>query len=251
MIIPGHVGARQVKWLKKIRLSNEESKKSYQCKSYRGFAPNITFEKDLADWPPARLDQGPIIHEQPVTSFICNPPQNATIGAKNATDITLKGVSWSGGGRKIERVDVSIDGGKNWQAAELYKPIEQRYNHHWAWTQFFLTVPLTDEIKAKLKKGEKVEMEVTSKALDSGFNVQPSEMAPYWNPRGIAINHWYRVKIQLDPTLEKGEIVRHEPEEGFPNTPSGGKFDRVWGMGGWKVDPDHKSDPYAARKMPE
>jgi hypothetical protein len=74
---------------------------------------------------------------------------------------------------------------------------------------------------------------------------------PFFSPRGIAINHWYRVKIQLDPTLEKGEIVRHEPEEGFPNTPSGGKFDRVWGMGGWKVDPDHKSDPYAARKMPE
>ena len=71
------------------------------------------------------------------------------------------------------------------------------------------------------------------------------------SPRGIAINHWYRVKIQLDPSLEKGEIIRHEPEGGFPNTPSGGKFDRVWGMGGWKVDPEHKSDPYAARKMPE
>jgi sulfite oxidase len=45
MLIPGHVGARQVKWLHKIILSNEESKKSYQCKSYRHFAPDITFEK--------------------------------------------------------------------------------------------------------------------------------------------------------------------------------------------------------------
>ena len=45
MLIPGHVGARQVKWLHKIVLSNEESKKSYQCKSYRHFAPDITFEK--------------------------------------------------------------------------------------------------------------------------------------------------------------------------------------------------------------
>jgi hypothetical protein len=56
----GHVGARQVKWLHKIRLSNEPSKKSYQCKSYLGFAPDITFEKDLAKWPPKRLDQAPI-----------------------------------------------------------------------------------------------------------------------------------------------------------------------------------------------
>ena len=57
LIIPGHVGARQVKWLHKIRLSNTPSTKSYQCKSYLGFAPDITFEKDLAHWPPARLDQ--------------------------------------------------------------------------------------------------------------------------------------------------------------------------------------------------
>jgi hypothetical protein len=69
--------------------------------------------------------------------------------------------------------------------------------------------------------------------------------------RGIAINHWYHVKVELDPSIEKGTIIRHEPEEGFPNTPSGGRFDRAWGMGGWKLDPEHKSDPYAARKMPE
>jgi hypothetical protein len=69
LIIPGHVGARQVKWLHKLRLSDQvggfaffrgsarfaslthsssklkPSKKSFQCKSYRGFAPNITFQK--------------------------------------------------------------------------------------------------------------------------------------------------------------------------------------------------------------
>ena len=99
---------------------------------------------DLAEWPPARLDQGPIIHEQPVTSFVCNPPQNSTIGVKNTDEITLKGVSWSGGGRKIERVDISIDGGQHWTAAELYKPIEQRYNHHWAWTQWYKTIKVSE-----------------------------------------------------------------------------------------------------------
>lgn len=64
MIIPGHVGARQVKWLHKIKLSNVPSQKSYQCKSYLGFAPNITFEKDLANWPPPRLDQGEFARNQ-------------------------------------------------------------------------------------------------------------------------------------------------------------------------------------------
>lgn len=94
-------------------------------------------------------------------------------------------------------------------------------------------------------------------------------MAPYWNARGekissmhaaifsflhhltfastldfcegIAINHWYHVKVTLDPNLPKGEIIRSEPEEGFANTPSGGKFPRKWAMGGWKVDPQHNT----------
>mmetsp|Transcript_14143 Transcript_14143/g.27102 ORF Transcript_14143/g.27102 Transcript_14143/m.27102 type:complete len:656 (-) Transcript_14143:81-2048(-) len=240
LLIPGHVGARQVKWIHKLRLANTPSSKSYQCKSYLGFAPDITFEKDLAEWPPARLDQGPIIHEQPVTSFVCNPPQNSIIGAKNASDITLKGVAWSGGGRKIERVDVSLDGGKTFTAAELFKPIDQRYNHHWAWTQFYMTLALPEAVKEKLKRGEKVEMDVTSKALDSAFNVQPSVMAPYWNPRGIAINHWYHVKVTLDPSMEKGKIIHGDPDhEGFPNTPTGGHFDRQWGFSGFKLDPEH------------
>lgn len=244
MLIPGHVGARQVKWLHKITLSNEPSQKSYQCKSYLHFAPDVTFEKDLAEWPPKRLDQGPVIHEQPVTSFVCNPPQNCTMGAKGGLDeITLKGVSWSGGGRKIERVDVSIDGGKNWTAAELYKPIEQRYNHHWAWTQFHQTIKLPEEVKNKLKCGQKVHLDVSSKAVDSAFNVQPETMAPYWNPRGIAINHWYHSKITLDPSLKAGETVKGDSEFGFSNTPSGGKFDRQWGLGGWMVDKDHNNDP--------
>jgi sulfite oxidase len=180
LIIPGHVGARQVKWLHKIRLSNVESKKSYQCKSYRGFGPNITFEKDLASWPPARLDQAPIIHEQPVTSFVCNPPQNALVGAKSASDVTLRGVAWSGGGRKVERVDVSVDGGATWTSAELYKPIQQTYNRHWAWTQFYLTVPLPDSAKERLQRGERATLVIVSKALDSAFNVQPETMGPYW-----------------------------------------------------------------------
>ena len=224
MIIPGNVGARQVKWLHKIKLSDKESDKSYHQKSYLGFSPDVTFENALSEWPPKRLDQAPIIQEQPVTSFICNPPQNAIVGesphsftdaalshaefrcagVKGATDFTFKGVSWSGGGRKIERVDVSMDGGESWTAAELYKPIEQTYNHHWAWTQFSKTLPIPDDIRKKLARGEKVDIDITSKALDSGFNVQPSVMAPYWNARGIAINHWYHVKVTLDPSLPKG-----------------------------------------------
>lgn len=130
VLIAKRSGCRQVKWLHKVILSNKESDKPWQQKSYRGFAPDIDFENDLSRWDKTklRLDQAPIVQEMPVTSFVCNPPQNSLIGMKGATEITIKGIAWSGGGRKIERVDVSIDGGKNFTAAELYKPIEQRRN---------------------------------------------------------------------------------------------------------------------------
>jgi hypothetical protein len=36
--------------------------------------------------------------------------------------ITVKGYAWSGGGRGIERVDVSSDGGKTWKTASLTRP---------------------------------------------------------------------------------------------------------------------------------
>ena len=81
----------------------------------------------------------------------------------------------------------------------------------------------------------------SQQAMDSAFNVQPSVMSPYWNARGIAINHWYKVKVTLDPNLPKGEIIRQDPEgeAGFANTPSGGQFPRKWGFGGATIDPEH------------
>jgi hypothetical protein len=53
----------------------------------------------------------------------------------------------------------------------------------------------------------------------------------------------FAAQVDLDPKMEKGKLMRAEPEEGFPNTPSGGFFDRKWGMGGWNLDPEHQSDP--------
>ena len=195
VILPGHAGCRQAKWVHKVILSDKESDKCWRQKSYRYFAPDITFEKDLAEWPPERLDQAPISQTMPVQSFICNPPQNTVLGGKGTTNVTLKGVAWSGAGREIQRVDVSIDGGKTWTAAELYKPIKQKWNRHWAWTQFYKTIELPEHIQQQLREGKHVKLDLVSKALNSDFNVQPERMEPYWNARGIDINHWYHVNV--------------------------------------------------------
>mmetsp|Transcript_26346 Transcript_26346/g.62695 ORF Transcript_26346/g.62695 Transcript_26346/m.62695 type:complete len:109 (-) Transcript_26346:380-706(-) len=70
--------------------------------------------------------------------------------------------------------------------------------------------------------------------------LQPETMEPYWNGRGVAINHWYHVNTLLDAKRDTGFIQRDEtPLEFGGNTPSGGKFAVPWDMHGWTADSDH------------
>ena len=51
----------------------------------------------------------------------------------------VKGYAWSGGGRDIIRVDVSIDGGVSWRPSKLQKKT-QREGRAWAWSLFEVCV---------------------------------------------------------------------------------------------------------------
>jgi len=50
LIIPGVVGARNVKWLKKIVLSDEESHSHWQRKDYKCFNPSVDFNTCDFGW---------------------------------------------------------------------------------------------------------------------------------------------------------------------------------------------------------
>jgi len=123
VIVPGVVGARNVKWLKSILLSKVESPSHWQQNDYKGFCPSV-------DWNNVDFSKSFAIQEPPVQSSICSHKDGQKISGDT---ITLKGYSWSGGGAAIIRVDLSIDGGKNWFTAELQKP-NQKFHKTWAWT---------------------------------------------------------------------------------------------------------------------
>lgn len=53
------------------------------------------------------------MQETPVQSAICEPANNSTVNFDD-DEITIKGYAFSGGGRGIFRVDISLDGGKSW-----------------------------------------------------------------------------------------------------------------------------------------
>ncbi|RLN49029.1 hypothetical protein BBJ29_004340 [Phytophthora kernoviae] len=103
VIVPGTVGARNVKFLHRIILSSSESPSFWQQRDYKGFPPNVDYSRDDY-WKFA----GDSIQELPVQSAITEP--------KN-------------------------DGGKTWTPAELHESGKrQRYNRAWAWTPWELDV---------------------------------------------------------------------------------------------------------------
>ena len=220
-IVPGHVAARSVKWLSQITLSEDESTSQWQKRDYKCFGPNET----KVDW-----DAAPAIQELPIQSAItsvklgswvsapgqwnhiqhnadCNPSSNSEQPLE--MPITLAGYAFSGGGRSIIRVDVSLDGGNSWQQARLLpdcvaKPGSQSPCHghgFWSWKRWRLqaTVPAQDfreESKDGLgDKGQKRCTTVLVKATDDAYNNQPESHAATWNVRGNLANAWHRIQV--------------------------------------------------------
>lgn len=83
VIVPGHVGARNVKWLGRIYVSSKENPGFWQQNDYKGFSPST-------DWDTVDFTKSPAIQTLPVISAICVPQPNETIEVKDGF-ITVKG----------------------------------------------------------------------------------------------------------------------------------------------------------------
>lgn len=183
VIVPGVVGARQVKWLNKIYLSDEESESHWQRRDYKGFNCSV-------DWHNVDFDSSVAIMQLPVISAICDPPAGAEL-EEGAEDVTVRGYAWSGGGRAIIRVDVSADGGKTWHVASI-QPNGQSQYKAWGWSLWEATIPLPPDHKG--------EVELVCKAVDVAYNAQPDRVEGIWNLRGVLSNAWHHVKVIVPPS---------------------------------------------------
>lgn len=112
-IVPGVVGARQVKWLGRIVVSKKESDSHWQQNDYKAFAPSV-------DWDTVDFKTAPAIQNLPVTSAICSPnPDDHEVKIDGNGNMEVKGYAFSGGGNKVIRVDVTWDRGRTWHTADL------------------------------------------------------------------------------------------------------------------------------------
>ena len=144
VVVPGTIGARQVKWLSRIILSKEESNSFWQKKDYKTVSPAINWDKH-------DLNQVMAIQFFPVQAAICSPVEGTVVDGQR--ELTVKGYAMSGGGNGILRVDVTIDDGKTWHVATLQRE-PQQWGRQWSWVLWEAAVPLPKS----LASGSKVEI---------------------------------------------------------------------------------------------
>eukprot|EP00457_Paulinella_chromatophora_P004819 gb/GEZN01004832.1/.p1 GENE.gb/GEZN01004832.1/~~gb/GEZN01004832.1/.p1 ORF type:complete len:582 (-),score=112.97 gb/GEZN01004832.1/:149-1873(-) len=182
VIVPGVAGARNVKWLKRIKVAMQPSPSNWQ----RGFPyKGVFYKENFQHVDPAKYGS---VYELPIQSAICIPSAGTAVEADEA--VTVRGYAWSGGGRAVERVDVSCDGGKTWQEAELQRDDSQPEGRAWAWSLF--------QVELEIPKGHRGPLEIICKAMDSSFNSQPAKPEEIWNLRGILNNSWHRVTVRVE-----------------------------------------------------
>jgi len=177
LVVPGWEGNMWVKWLRRIEVGDmpwhqREETSKYTDLLEDGTARRFTWEMD-------------------VKSVITNPsPQAPIMHGRGQTVLT--GIAWSGHG-KIARVDVSIDGGRNWTTARLdshsFSKSAHRFYHDFNW--------------------DGRELLLQSRAVDEFGHVQPTK-TQLRKSRGVnsiyhnnSIQTWH---VQPDGVTENVEI---------------------------------------------
>ncbi|MGJ4948733.1 sulfite dehydrogenase [Bradyrhizobium sp. HKCCYLS20291] len=141
-VIPGWEGNLWVKWLRRIEVGDLPWQTREETSKYTDL---------LAD---GRSRKHTFIMD--AKSVVTNPSPQAPLRFRGRN--VLSGLAWSGRG-PIKRVDVSVDGGRNWQTARIDGPVFDK-----SLTRFYVDFEWNGE-----------ELMVQSRAIDSTGYVQPSK----------------------------------------------------------------------------
>ena len=163
-IVPGYVGIRNVKWLSKIILSDEESDGPWQ----KSIAYKV-LPLDIKDASKIDSSKIPTMQEMPIQSVITN------IEKEEEDKYIIEGYAWTGSGNEIETVEISNDNCVTWNKTELNKELNKNQKH-WAWTIWKIKMDITDNPC------------FICRAIDINGNTQPSNIYEKWNLRGLNNN---------------------------------------------------------------
>ena len=120
LLLPGYEGNMSVKWLRRLHVLDAPVHSREETSKYTDLMPD------------GRARQFTFYME--AKSIITSPSGGQRIPSPGFVEI--RGLAWSGHG-KIARVDVSVDGGRNWAPSSLQEPVLSRaltrFRHAWRW----------------------------------------------------------------------------------------------------------------------
>lgn len=166
LIIPGYYGVNNIKYVKHLAFTPEETDANIQRSGYR--VREVGKKGDPSQ---------PSMWEMNLKSFVTSPAGGESLPAGSTL---IHGVAFTGGS-PVKSVDVSVDGGKTWQPASFFGPNLGRY----AWRQFVA--------KLSLPRGKHL---VTSRATAEDGTVQPELRLE--NERGYANNAWRDHAVEVE-----------------------------------------------------
>ncbi|RCI11295.1 hypothetical protein L249_7126 [Ophiocordyceps polyrhachis-furcata BCC 54312] len=207
VVIPGQIGGRSVKWLKRIIVTAEPSENWYHIYDNRVLPTMITPEAsaDPSNVPVWR-DERYAIYDLNSNSVICYPAHDEEVDVSSRETYKVRGYAYGGGGRRITRVEVTLDQGKTWKLADINYP-EDLYRQArpdetlfggkldvwWRDTSFCWCFWDIDIPMAELEAAD----DIMVRAMDEGLMVQPRDM--YWSVLGMMNNNWFRVVVHKEP----------------------------------------------------
>ena len=120
LFLPGFEGNMSIKWLRRIKIGTEPFQTREETSKYTDLMPD------------GSARQFTFLME--AKSVITSPSGGQKLKQQGFYEIS--GIAWTGNG-SIRRVDVSIDGGRNWREAALQEPVQRlaltRFRLPWRW----------------------------------------------------------------------------------------------------------------------
>jgi sulfite oxidase len=167
-VVPGYIGARSVKWLGKIIVSDRPSTNHYVATAYK-----LVTEGTPEEWAAASP-----IEEYVINSVTCLPAAGTKLPAGK---VKVSGYALASGtpGLTIAKVELSADGGASWTAARFTSPAKP-----FCWRLWKADVAVTAATS-----------QIIVRAIDSSGQIQPETVA--WNLKGYLFNAWHKTPLRV------------------------------------------------------
>lgn len=210
VMIPGYVGGRYVKWLKRIWISEEENNSHYHIWDNR-VLPAFVIEKDGPFAETLFHHPDTACNEQNLNSIIVKPAHGETISlakVPSGKSYRVEGIAYDGGGHQVQRVEVSLDNGHTWlYCIRTFPEAPIRHgNKFWAWVHWHVGIDIQHFLRAH---------SITVRCFNVFKNTQPRDHN--WNIMGMMNNAWYSVKPEIAQDEKSGGaqiLFRHPVEPG-------------------------------------